>query len=356
MIKENRKKIIFFLPPNIGGAERITITYAKLLDTNLYDIKFVVIGKEKGDIVKFIPCEFETLFINIRTIYHFATLKIYKLLKKERPDIVFCSLIRLNTRVIAAAKLHKNIKVIVRNNIGLFEIKTLINRFLVNLLYPKSDKIVLQTEEMLDECKKWFKNDLNKFIVIPNPIDKATIDNNVKEKTSPLDPNCCNFVFVGRISYVKGLDILIRAFKKVSREIENAKLYIVGKIEQEEYYKSLLHIVEINKLTGKVIFTGFSTNPHIYIKNANSLVLPSRIEGMPNVVLDAMYLKTPVVVTRSVPIVEELVDSKHGITVPVDDIEAMSNAMIRILEINVKESYTNNSEELVKQIFSEVLN
>ena len=143
---------------------------------------------------------------------------------------------------------------------------------------------------------------------------------------------------------------------KVLIEIENAKLYIVGKIEQEEYYKSLLHIVEINKLTGKVIFTGFSTNPHIYIKNANSLVLPSRIEGMPNVVLDAMYLKTPVVVTRSVPIVEELVDSKHGITVPVDDIEAMSNAMIRILEINVKESYTNNSEELVKQIFSEVLN
>lgn len=353
MMKENRKKILFFLPPNIGGAERITITYAKLLDTNLYDIKFVVIGKEKGDIIKFIPCEFEFSFIKINTIYSFTTLKIFNLLKKEKPDVVFCSLIRLNTRVIAAAKLHKNIKVIIRNNIGLFRIKSIIDQFLIKLLYPKADNIILQTQEMYEECKKYFNNNLNKVIVIPNPIDKTTIDNNIKGKTSPFNPNCCNFVFVGRVSYVKGLDILIKAFKKVSKEIENAKLYIVGKIEKEDYYKSISHFIETNNLKEKVIFTGFSTNPHIYIKNANCLVLPSRIEGMPNVVLDAMYLKTPVVATRSVQIIEEIVDSEHGITVPVDDIDTMSEAMIKALKLEVKKSYTNNSEELVRKLFSE---
>ena len=103
-----------------------------------------------------------------------------------------------------------------------------------------------------------------------------------------------------------------------------------------------------------VFFTGFTTNPHKYIKYADSFVLPSRIEGMPNVVLDAMYLKVPVVVTRSVPIIESIVDANHGITVPVEDVQALSEGMIKSLSIKVDLPYINDSEKMVRKIFAEV--
>lgn len=348
----SKKKVLLFLPPNVGGAERITVTYAKLLDSDLYNIKFVVVGREKGDIVKFIPKEYEVLFIKTRNIYDFVTFRICRLLKKECPDIVFCSLMYLSPRLIAAAKLKGNIKIIIRNNIGLFYILSPIGRFLTKKTFSLADKIILQTQEMYDEAKEWFGEDIqDKLITIPNPIDKQTIDNNISIGKNPYDDSFTNYVFVGRISHVKGIDVLLNAFVAIIDKIPNARLYIVGKVESEDYYQSLLEFIKKNNISDRVIFVGFQTNPHIYIKHANCLVLPSRVEGMPNVVIDAMYLKTPVVVTRSVPVIEELVDEEHGITIPVDDVIAMSKAMFNILNLDVKDSYDNISSDLVKQIF-----
>lgn len=346
-----KKKVVFFVSQFVGGAERITVTYAKLLNPELYDINFVIIGREKGDILKFIPKELNVDFIHIRNIYDFTTFKIFKYLKNKKPDIVFCSLIRLNTRVIAAAKMLDGIKVIVRNNIGLFRVKVLVDKILVKLFYPKADKIILQTPEMNEESLRWFES-YKQFVTILNPIDKSAIDKNVANSSTPFDDNYKNFVFVGRIDYVKGLDVLLNAFIEVKKIICNARLYIVGK--EGNHYDSLLTFVKGNNMEDYVFFTGFTTNPHKYIKYADSFVLPSRIEGMPNVVLDAMYLKVPVVVTRSVPIIESIVDANHGITVPVEDVQALSEGMIKSLSIKVDLPYINDSEKMVRKIFAEV--
>lgn len=56
-------------------------------------------------------------------------------------------------------------------------------------------------------------------------------------------------------------------------------------------------------------------------------MLPSRLEGLPNVVLDAMYLQTPVVVTRCVPVIDRIVNSEQGIIVDVEDVEGLASAM-----------------------------
>ena len=351
----NRKKVLFFLPPNVGGAERMTITYAKLLDKDLYSIKFVVVGKERGDIINFIPEEYEALFIKTRNIYDFVTLRIYRLLRKECPDIVFCSLMYLSPRLIVAAKLKGNIKIIIRSNIGLFRINSSLSRFLTRKTFPLADKIILQTQEMYDEAREWFGDDIqDKFITIPNPIDKQTIDNNISTGKNPYDVSYMNYVFVGRISYVKGIDVLLNAFEEIIDKIPNARLYIVGKVESEDYYQSLLEFIKKNNISDRIIFVGFQINPHIYIKHADCLVLPSRVEGMPNVVIDAMYLKTPVVVTRSVPVIEELVDDEHGITIPVDDVNALAIAMLKMQNMNIEKSYSNMSESLVKNIFNTI--
>lgn len=349
----DKVKVLFFIPPAVGGAERITITYAKLLDSNKYNIKFIIVGKDKGDIVNFIPLNYEVGFIHTANIWDFVTLKLFRVLKAECPDVVFCSLIYLNSRIALAVRIAGKIKVILRNNIGLNRVGRL-NRFLMKHTYQTVDKIILQTKEMHDEFVSWLGCDKSKCIVIPNPIDKEQIDANIAMSETPYDHNYVNYVFVGRIAYVKGVDVLLKSFAEIVNTIPNARLYIVGKIEEQEYYTDLLQIIRERKLDDSVIFVGFTSNPHRYIKWANCFVLPSRFEGMPNVVLDAIYLRTPIVVCRSVPVIDEMVAPDHGIVVPVDDVEAMSLAMVGVLNIHVGEASACTSGELVKQVFETI--
>ena len=50
-----KKRVLFCVPPNCGGAERVTLTIAKLLDREQYDVTIVIIGRTKGEIIKFVP-------------------------------------------------------------------------------------------------------------------------------------------------------------------------------------------------------------------------------------------------------------------------------------------------------------
>ena len=65
----NKRKILFFLPSSVGGAERMTITIAKMLPRNLFNVKFVIVHKSMGDIINFIPKEYGIIHIPIHNIY-----------------------------------------------------------------------------------------------------------------------------------------------------------------------------------------------------------------------------------------------------------------------------------------------
>ena len=346
-----RQVILFCIPPSCGGAERVTLTIAKLLDSTSFDIKIAIIGKTEGEIIDFIPKHMEVFHVRINNIWDFTTLRLVQLFKKTKPTFVFCSLMHLNTRVISAAKIVQNIKIIIRNNIGFYRMRA-DNAFLIKKLYPYADKIILQTEEMKKEMIDYLKIDKQKLHVIFNPIDTESINRSLFDCQSPLDKNYTNYIFVGRIDYSKGLDILIPAFAKLAEKKTDCRLYIIGKISKtNEYYKRLVNYISDLKLEDKVIWTDFTTNPYQYIKFADCLVLPSRVEGLPNVVLDAMYLKTPVVLTRSVPVIERLVPPSRGIIVDVEDADTLAQAMYNVLNIKVIEEYNQISNSEIVNLF-----
>lgn len=348
-----KKKVIFFTSPEVGGAERMTITIAKMLSTDQYDIRFVVIGHQKGNIVKFIPPELPVGLLKIRNIYDFTTIKLYRLMRKERPDVVFCSLIYLSIRVIQAAKWAGGIKVIVRNNIGLSVIAPLTLR-LCRYTYPKADVVIAQQEEMREELLQYLPLEKNKVVTLHNPIDTKTLEEKVKAETPYPNQNKTNYVWVGRVSREKGQDILIKAFHTVYAEDREARLYFVGKYDKNDvYYQSLVSLTDQMGLSEVVTFVGFDSNPYRWVMNCNCFVQPSRLEGLPNALIEAMYLGKPVVATRCIPVVDRIVeDGYNGYVVDSEDVEGMSKAMLLAVKLkDYKMTYKSASKEDFIQLF-----
>ena len=351
-----KKKVLFFLPPTVGGAERMTVTIAKMLPREEFDVMFIVVGKTLGDIVKFIPDYYETHLLRIRGLWDFCTLRIANLLRKEKPHAVFASLMYLNARVIWASKLF-GVKTIVRNNIDFFNALPK-NRRYAKLSYKWADYIIAQQDEMREGIINVTHAAPQKVVTLQNPIDSQLIDEKSKA-TSPYnkDEHSIKYVWTARLHPSKGQDILLRAFKIVHIEIPNSKLYIVGKYNSEDqYYQELKQYVNDNELSDSVIFTGFDDNPYKWVANADCYVMPSRKEGLPNSLIDAMYLGKPVVATTCIPVVSRIVkDGYNGILVNPDDVEAMAEAMQKAIHLkDFKMTYIPANQEDFISLFRNI--
>lgn len=347
-----KRKALFFIPPTCGGAERVTITVAKLLINNGLNIEFAIVGQQGGDIEKFIPGECALHYVNIKNIMDFTTLKIYSLLGKVKPDVVFSSLCYINSRVALAAHLRKGVKVIIRNNNNYFTEKNLVTKLLRRWCYPFADEIIMQTEEMRDEFVNFFLAKCKSIRVIHNPIDTDAIVRKTKNVENPFDDKFKNYVYVGRITEVKGVDFLISTFVKFHNDYPDSRLYIIGKVEKKDKFcNSVIEYVKKEGLESSIIFVGFTANPYQYVNYADSLILASRNEGLPNVVLEAMYLRCPVIVTRSIPIIDRIVSPERGIVIDVDDEAGLYKAMSDILTYKITTRYQSDSEKMFVELF-----
>ena len=134
-------------------------------------------------------------------------------------------------------------------------------------------------------------------------------------------------VFLGRITWKKGLDRLIAAIARV----KNSRLLIVGN-DEEGYVESLKDLIAKEGVAQRVVLMGAITGAakDDLLRHAAVLVLPSYSENFGNVVLEAMAQGCPVIVTREVgaaPIVEQ---SGAGLVVD-GETAALAAAIQRVL-------------------------
>ena len=350
------KKVIFFLPGDFGGAEKIAITIAKSLPLNQYKVKFVFLCNHVGNIREYIPEQYETKHIRIKNLWDFTPIRILLYLKKEKPYAVYGPMCFLNPHVILGAYgANKRIKIIVRNDnfVGYFGF---IKRLLLRLTYPLATIIIAQQEEMKQDIVEHLHISKKKVSVLYNPIEKDFIDACIKAP-SPYDEKdlSIKFVQVGRVHPDKGQDILLKAFRLLHSENPNSKLYIIGRFNSnDKYYQDLIRYLSNHHLAKNVYFIGFDKNPYRWIKNADCFVLSSRREGLPNALLEAMYIGVPVVATKCIPIIERIVKNNYnGILIEPNDINTMANAMKRAYCLqNFRMTYTAASQQNIINIFS----
>lgn len=352
MTGNKKKKVLFFLPSGVGGAEKMTVNIAKMLDTSQYEVKFVLVDRTVRDITKFIPKGYDINFIKIHNIWDFTTFKLIKKMRQERPDIVFCSLKYLNPRVIIAAHMIGGIKTIVRNDAYMNLIKG-VSRSMLKFSYPKADIVIAQTEQMRKEIMQMLPVDPAKVITLHNPVDQTLIDSKLVNTEDPFTVVGKKYVATSRINSFKGQDTLIKAFAKVQKSLPESHLFLVGRFKEEDpYYKELLVLAEKNGIKNKVHFPGFTSNPYLWLKYADCFVLASRREGLPNTLIEASYIGVPLVATRCLEIITEIVeDGYNGYTVAMDDVDGMAEAMIKA--VNLK-NFTMTYKQATKKQFVEL--
>ncbi len=352
----HKPKVLFFVSPFFGGASRMTITIAKLLDSSKYDIKFIVYGQKIQEIRNYIPEDYSVQLLKIKSIWHFMIWKLVGLFRKERPDIVFCSFRIINARIAVAAKIVGGIKLIFRNDNGIYALKPH-DRIFVKFTYPAADVVITQQEEMQEELEKFLPCLKGRVVTLHNYLDTEMVDKNLTAENPYRDNNSIKFVFCGRIHPIKGIDTLLKAFTTVKKSIPDAQLYLLGKYnegkENIEYYNLLNDYIIINHLEDAVHFEGLQANPHIWVRHANCFVLPSRREGLPNALIEAMYIGTPVVAATCIPVINRMVDEgQNGYVVPVDDDETMAEAMLKAIDLKeCKMTYKPASADDFRKLF-----
>lgn len=350
-----KKKVLFFLPPEIGGAERVSITISQLLNDDKFDIEYVIIGKTQGNIHKYLPGGITSHHLRIRNIWDFTITKLFFLLKKTRPDFTFSSNRYLNVRVLLASHMLSGIKSIVRNDNGLLTVRW-DNKILMAITYSWAYKIVAQQDEMREELINVMHFPEDKVVTLHNPLNTAVIDEKIKVP-SPYKTDNTNikYVWVGRIARTKGQDILVKAFSLVHKKNPKSELYFVGRIDSQVFYNEVDNMIKDFELQHSIHFVGSDDNPFRWIKYADCFVLPSRYEGLPNSLIEAMYIGKPVVATKCIPIIERIVKNGYnGYLVNSEDFDAMAEMMEKALLLkNFSMTYSPTSSETYIKLFEQ---
>lgn len=162
--------------------------------------------------------------------------------------------------------------------------------------------------------------------------DIDVIDNGINCKQfrpASTDRRPQRLLFVGRLTDVKGVPVLLDIFKRLSGTYPNLELRIVGDGPQRDAYETRCRELGIR---GRVTFVGDVPYQKMarHYRESRIFVLPSRNEGLPRTILEAMACETPVVAT-ALPQLESIVDGA-GYTVQADSVDDFAETISRLLD------------------------
>lgn len=348
---------ICFLLPNLsaGGAERVTITIARLLCKEGFSVEFINFDSHQGEMLSWIEPEFKmTSFGCSRVLYAIPKLRKFM---KEHPDyIYFSSLEHVSIVGLFAAKLERS-SIVVRipnmpkNDLtkGLSGLKLRIIKAINQWVLKFARVIIAQNVEMRTQLLDYYRLPEEKIVVINNPIDKDYVVISAEGCVNPFNIKEINFLNVCNIAYSKGIDILLEAWPKVKASIKDSHLYIVGR-NDSAYAKQMM---EKAKSLRDITFLGFQYNPYPYLKYCDVFVLPSRMEGFPNVILEAMCFNRPIASTTCVAVVKDIVlEGENGYYCEIENSDAMAECMIKAAQLrDINNDYDLFNKEALLNCF-----
>ncbi|MEM2567684.1 MAG: glycosyltransferase [Candidatus Bathyarchaeia archaeon] len=338
MTKRQTPKIAIFLPSlRGGGAERVMVNLAR----GFYEqglIVDLVLAKAEGPYLSEVSPGIRTVDFKVKRVLH-ALPGLIRYLRRERPKALLSAMSHANIVAIGAKKLSQaksRLVISEHNTLSQATKHTSLQRvrfmpFLIRRFYPWADAVVAVSYGVAEDLVAQTGLSMEKIKVIYNPV--VTLDLFAKAK-EPLDHPWFALgqppviLGVGKLTLQKDFGTLIRAFALVRKECP-ARLLILGEGEERPKLEALVRQLG---LEGEVSLAGFVNNPYKYMKRAAVLVLSSRWEGLPSVLIEAMALGTALVSTNCPSGPAEILEGgKWGKLVPLGDPEALACAILETL-------------------------
>ena len=256
-------------------------------------------------------------------------------IKSKDPAIVH-SFLPLSNFLGSLAGLILRAKYIITSRRGLIKLNYLKKRWrlLDKISNFLSDKIIVNSEAIIDEMINIDSVDLDKVICIRNGInlEKFNIkDYCINDMRSTLSLSNSDFAWakVANFSSIKGHKDLINAFKNIHIKY-NSKLFLIGK--DNGTLNELKDLVVTQGLESKINFLGFREDIPEILLAMDGYICASHTEGFSNAILEAMASGLPIVATKVGGNPEIIRNEKNGLLVKSKDINAITRAMIKIME------------------------
>jgi glycosyltransferase involved in cell wall biosynthesis len=173
-----------------------------------------------------------------------------------------------------------------------------------------------------------------KTVVIPNGVDPLAFGRPTPQAAERvrgslgLPPQSILIGYVGRLHPSKGVDDLLRAFASVVRRFPRARLLLAG--EGEERWR-LEQLSSETGLAGAVFFLGDRRDVPFLLQGLDVFVMPSREEGMPNAVIEAMAAGLPIVATSAGGTQELIEHGCSGLLVTPGDVAGIAESIISLV-------------------------
>ena len=311
-----------------GGSERVMVNLAEYFQSQKYDVILITQYKRENEYeispnIRRIYSEPEPEELTGSRIQNFCIRfhHLRDIWKKYKPDIILSFLGKNNLMAIATASfLPSKVAVSVRGE-PTMEYEGHLMQFLAKWVFRFADGVILQTER----AKEFFPKAVRrKSVILKNPLSSMFVGR------KPVAQRDNVIVAAGRLDVNKNHAMLIHAFSKIAAEYPEMSLVIYGEGELRE---SLLALVKEKALEDRISLPGSIDNVAEEIGRARVFALTSNTEGMPNTLIEAMVLGTPVISTDCpcggpAMLIE---DGENGLLVPVGDAYALADAMRKLL-------------------------
>ncbi|MEO8584309.1 MAG: glycosyltransferase [Flavitalea sp.] len=330
----NKKKIAFLSPSiGAGGAERVICTLANEFHYRDYEVIIICLNpgekplyhlEKEVKVISLISTERKDSFFNRIRFGVVTFFSLIHTLKKESPSILFafqtsanfwggivCSLLRIPYTVSERTSPKRTIYA-----------KSGMMQIILSILYNKARAVIAPATGILESIKQnsHFKS-LNNLQLIRNFVQPFNIF-----KEEKVHPN--KFVLgAGRLEFVKGFDRLIDSFALL--KTTGVDLLIVGNGTERISLENRITALGLQK---KVFLVGEVANIQDYYKQCEIFVLPSRNEGYPNALIEAMSIGIPCIAMDCEFGPAEIInDGENGFLVKDGNLSVLSGLMDKLL-------------------------
>jgi glycosyltransferase involved in cell wall biosynthesis len=328
MLRYRKIKIVYVIGQlTVGGTEQQLLVLLKKLNPQRFEPCVICLSEKQPSLkIKYQQLKIPVYVIAREQNNRLTILwNLYCLLRKISPDIVH-TFSFASRAAILASKVVGHSKIIVSFRT---DPKRWVSYF--DLLLINSTNLILDNSVAAISSYKSINRSLKNPLVevVHNGIDLSLFDEAMHEEIAQptpflLQPNLPVICVVAGLRPAKNLSLLLEAYALLRCSFPNVRLWFVGEGEERE---KLERITFNLGLASYVCFCGIQTNIPAILKKSFMGVLSSKIEGLPNSILEYMSAGLPVVATNVGGNSEIVLHGKTGLLVPFDEPQAFADAM-----------------------------